>query len=86
MTKKMKNHSWYYAVLVTILVVGLILISLSGYNNQIQSVYIIMTAVLSFTWSLAHHYVHHQLHPNIVIEYALIMSLGVILSFFLFTA
>lgn len=86
MTKKSKNHYWYYSVLIIILVVGLMLISFSGYSRQTQSVYIIMTAVLSFTWSVLHHYTHHQLRPNVVIEYALIVSLGVVLSFFLATA
>lgn len=86
MMKNINKHFWYYLVSVTIFLVGLVLIVLTNYSHQLQSTFIIMTACLYFVWSLAHHYVHHQLHPKVVIEYALMATLGVLLSFFLFNA
>ena len=84
--KNIKKHFWHYIVYFIILGGGLQLVLLSKHDNGLQVMYIIMTAFLYFIWSMVHHYVHHQLHPKIVFEYILIISLGTLLSLFLFRA
>ena len=79
-----KTHFWYYTVSILIYTASLVLILSVSYNHKLQSLFVIMAAVFYFVWSLLHHYVHHELHTKVVVEYALIASLGVILSMFLF--
>lgn len=82
--KNFRVHFWYYMVSLIIFCTGLVLIMSVSYSHKLQSVFVIMVAVLYFVWSLLHHYVHHELHYRVVLEYALMASLGVVLSMFLF--
>ena len=84
--KNIKKHFWHYIVYFIIFAGGLQLVLLSKHDNGLQILYILMTAIFYFTWSMVHHYVHHQLHPKIVFEYILIISLGTLLALFIFRA
>jgi hypothetical protein len=84
MAKNINKHFWHYVVYSIIFGGGLQLILLSNHDRELQALYIVMTAILYFIWSMVHHYVHHELHPKVVFEYILIVILGTLLSLFLF--
>lgn len=85
MMTNIRRHLWYYSVTVLIFTLGLILIALNGSDNRLQALLITMTATCYFLWSLLHHYIHHELHLWVVIEYILFASLGIVLSLYLFS-
>jgi hypothetical protein len=85
MRADIRHHLWYYIVTVAIFSLGLVLIALNEQNSSLQALLIAMTATCYFTWSLLHHYIHHELHLWVVIEYILIALLGVVLSLYLFS-
>lgn len=84
MVTNIRHHLWYYIVTVIIFSLGLVLIALNDQNSSLQALLIAMTATCYFVWSLLHHYVHHELHLWVVIEYILFACLGVVLSLYLF--
>ena len=84
MIKNAKKHFWHYVVYAVIFAGGLQLVLLSKHEPRLQAMYIVLTTVLYFIWSLVHHYVHHQLHTKVIFEYVLVVVLGVLLSLFLF--
>jgi hypothetical protein len=85
MKANLKKHLSYYIVAIAIFAMGLVLIVLNNHDNRLQALLIAMTATCYFMWSLLHHYVHHELHPRVVIEYILMVVLGIVLSFYLFS-
>lgn len=85
MIANFRRHLWYYIVTICIFTLGLVLIAVNDHDSKLQALLIAMTATCYFTWSLLHHYVHHELHLRVVIEYILIASLGVVLSLYLFS-
>lgn len=84
--KHLREHIGHYLVHTLILGIGLVLVFLNKQTTDLALIYVFMTAMLYFTWSLVHHHINHQLHPRLVYEYVLIVTLGVVLSFFLFQA
>ena len=82
--KNFMDHFGHYFIYTLIFGGGLLLIFLNKQSTPIALSYLLITAVLYFTWSMVHHYVNHQLQPRVVVEYILIVTLGVVLSFFLF--
>ncbi len=85
MITDLRKHIWYYSSTLIIFGLGLTLIVLNNHDNKLQALIITMTATCYFIWSLLHHYVHHELHVRLVIEYILIACLGVVLSLYLFS-
>ena len=86
MMKNIHKHFWHYLVYFLIFGGGLSLLLFTKGNSSLQAMSIIMIAFLYFLWSMVHHYVHHQLHPRVVVEYILIVMLGTILILFLYGA
>ncbi|HWY79115.1 MAG TPA: hypothetical protein VNW29_02035 [Candidatus Sulfotelmatobacter sp.] len=84
MMKNLRKHFWHYLIYLVIFCGGLSLVLFSKGNTNLEATMIIMTAFIYFVWAMVHHYVHHQLHPRIVIEYILIIVLGTLLTLFLF--
>lgn len=84
MGKNLKKHALHYCVYALIFGVGLLLVLLNKQNTSLEAFFIFMIAILYFTWSMVHHYIHHDLHVRVVIEYILIVALGLVLSFYLF--
>lgn len=80
-----RKHLLYYIVSIMIFVVGLALIFFTAYDQRLQLSFVIMTSMIYFLWSFVHHYVHHELHTKVVVEYILIATLGIALSFMLFS-
>ncbi len=85
MIQDIRKHIWYYSSTLLIFGLGLALITLNSQSSKLQALIITMTATCYFIWSLLHHYVHHELHVRLVIEYILIACLGVVLSLYLFS-
>lgn len=85
MIANFKQHLWYYIVTIIIFSCGLVLIALNSHDAKLQAMLIPMTATCYFLWSLSHHYVHHELHLWVVIEYILFAMLGIVLSLYLFS-
>jgi hypothetical protein len=84
MIKNIKKHFLHYLVYLIIFGGGLVLILLTSGNSSLEALSILSVACFYFMWSIFHHHVHHRLHPQIVVEYGLIVLLGMILVLFLF--
>jgi hypothetical protein len=82
--KNIQKHFWHYLVYLLVFGTGLTLVVFAKGNAQLQAMFLMMTMFVYFLWAMVHHYVHHQLHPRIVVEYILIVSLGSLLLLFLF--
>jgi hypothetical protein len=83
--KHRKEHIWHYLMYGVIFGSGLTLVYMTRNNANVQAMFVVMTAILYFMWAMIHHYVHHDLHLRVVIEYILIVILGTLLSLFLFS-
>lgn len=84
MRKNIKKHFVHYLVYFAIFGGGLVLVLATRTNASTQALSIVIVGFLYFLWSMIHHYIHHQFNPRVVIEYILIVILGIILSLFLF--
>jgi hypothetical protein len=85
MITNFRRHIWYYLVTILIFGLGLTLIALNSEDTKTQAMLIPMTATCYFLWSLLHHYIHHELHLWVVVEYMLFAVLGIVLSLYLFS-
>lgn len=84
MLNNFKKHIRYYIAFSFVQILGLILIVLSAGNRQLQFGAILATTVFYFLFAIAHHMIDHDLNKKIVIEYALMGSLGLTVSLYLF--
>jgi hypothetical protein len=80
MKKTIHPHIWYYLSLSLLLILGCILVLISGNQPRLQATAIIMTAFFYAFWGIFHHVLHHNISAKIVIEYVLIASLGISLT------
>jgi hypothetical protein len=83
MLLNLKTHFWYYLSLIVIDTLGLILTAFLAYDHRMQLLVVIIMNILATSWALVHHYLEHDLHPKIVIEYVLFGTLGIAIAFFL---
>jgi hypothetical protein len=83
MYKKLKKHLGYYLSLSAILLLGLVLILLTGPNIKTQSLVILLTVFFYVLWGTLHQLINHELTHRIVIEYVLIGVLGLSIIFFM---
>ena len=82
MDYKTKRHFWYYTGLIIVLVSCLVLIFQSLHDlNLVMGVTIFMS-VFYVAWAILHHYIHHDVHAKIVVEYVLIGMLGISIVYF----
>lgn len=77
-----KNHRLYYFFLIAILMLGIFLFTISAPNRVFEAISIVTVGICYFFIGVIHHIQNHDLHPKIVIEYALIASLGITCVFF----
>lgn len=82
--KNLHKHFWHYIVYLAIFGVGLFAVLSSRGNSGMQEELLVIIAFLYFLWAMIHHYVHHQLTSRVVVEYALIVFLGILLLGFLY--
>lgn len=78
----LKEHLIYYAIAALIQLVGLVLITFYATTQEIQMSVVVLMTLVFVLWALAHHYFHHDLHPRVVIEYVLMGSVGITLTYF----
>jgi hypothetical protein len=62
---------------------GIFLFYISTPNRLLEALTVIAVATSYFFMGVIHHVQNHDFHPKIVIEYALIASLGIVCIFFL---
>lgn len=67
-----------YLILAIILIAGAFFYTIFGYNDHLQRNIIYATGGLYFLWSLHHHYRLGDLHLSIIIEYLVIILLGLV--------
>ncbi len=82
MTDQFHKHIAYYIGLGMVLLLGLPLLALTGFNKAFQISVVILLALFYVLWGLLHHYMHHDLHTKIVLEYIVMAALGVSIVFF----
>lgn len=79
MVSDIHEHPGHYAVLAVWFSLGLILLTLGRFNHTIQSQVLVLIALGYLVWGLVHHYLLHDLHVKIVLEYILFAALVMIL-------
>ncbi|MBI1871935.1 hypothetical protein HYS10_00795 [Candidatus Collierbacteria bacterium] len=76
MIGKPLRHLGHYILLLTIMLVGIVLVLLTGKNLSLQTGVVIFLALSYFTWGLFHHALEKELHLEIILEYILFAALG----------
>ncbi len=76
---EIKTHIFEYLLLTTIAVFFIFLISLFKGDRLSQFIIMVFFAITYLLWGVIHHTIHRTLHVKIVIEYILIVALGIFL-------
>jgi len=84
MIDNIHKHFWHYIVYFLIFGTGLLAVLFATGKSDLQATLIVMTGFAYFLWAMVHHYVNHELHPRVVVEYILVVVLGSVLILFLF--
>lgn len=71
----------HYISLLGILLFGFGGLILFSYDRSFQEVVAIATAASYICWGLVHHYLHKDLHLEVVVEYVAVASLGLVILF-----
>ncbi|HJY98781.1 MAG TPA: hypothetical protein VJ227_03635 [Patescibacteria group bacterium] len=71
----------HYMLLGGILLAGFAGLVLFSYDIKFQAAVAIATAVSYTTWGIVHHYIHRDLHPEVIVEYAAVSLLGLVILF-----
>lgn len=79
--KKVTKHLKHYLPLIGVLIIGGVGFFIFGYDRQFQGAIVISSALSYFVWGLIHHYLHRDLHIQVVLEYLAIAILGVVVVF-----
>lgn len=79
-----RQHLLYYSTMTGLQVLGFFLVLDAAPRIGVQMVLVVVTSIIYFFWALLHHYLHHDLHRKIVLEYMLVGLLGITVSFFVF--
>lgn len=82
MTQQFHKHIGYYIGLGVVLLLGLPLLALTGFDKAFQMSVMVLLAFFYVLWGLLHHHMHHDLHTKIVLEYIVMAALGVSIVFF----
>lgn len=78
-----KKHWLYYSILLVLEGIGLILLSLSAYDKPLQLTIVMIMTIVYVLSAIIHHYLTHDVHTKIVVEYLLMGALGISITFFL---
>ena len=71
----------HYLVLFGILLAGFAGLILFSYDNKFQNAVALATAASYVSWGIVHHYVHKDLHLEVILEYIAVATVGVIILF-----
>jgi hypothetical protein len=75
--KEIKKKPFEYIILLIYFIVGFVFYILVG-DNQARRWIVYSVGVLYFCWSLYHHYQRGDLQLSIVVEYLLIILIGIV--------
>lgn len=81
-TKKLLPHRSYFLFELIILLVGFIVMGFFSFSVTVQFMILIFILVFYMSFGLIHHYINHDLHARIVLEYVLISA--IVLGAFMF--
>ena len=68
----LRQHLFYYASMTALQLLGFFLVLDAAPRISLQMLLVVVTSIVYFLWAILHHYVHHDLHRKIVLEYMLI--------------
>ena len=77
--KEIKRHPFEFAVLFTILILGILSFFYFNFDHHYQRRIIYLTGGTYFLWSLFHHYRRGDLEFSLVVEYLLIALFATLL-------
>ncbi len=80
MKKDLKKHFSHYFSLIGICFATLVGFFVFSYDKNFQFAIITAFCVSYFVWGLVHHTIHKNLSLQIMIEYAVIASLGFVIG------
>jgi hypothetical protein len=75
------KHLPHYLILFGILLAGFFGLALFGYDRNFQVAVAFATAASYVAWGISHHYLHDDLHFEVVVEYAIVAALGLVILF-----
>jgi hypothetical protein len=75
------RHLPHYTSLVAILLAGTILFIIFSYSSYLEAAIAISLALSYVTWGIIHHYLHHDLHFSVFVEYVAVAALGLVIIF-----
>lgn len=73
------KHLPHYLSLIGILAAAAWGIAFFSYDRLLQISISVGLALAYVSWGVVHHYLHRDLHLSVIIEYALIASLGLVI-------
>lgn len=82
MIAKVKSHKVYYLLLAGMQVIGFILVLFARGDKKLELAYIVISTIFYLVWALVHHYIHHDLHTKVVLEYTVMSALGITVMYF----
>ena len=75
------KHIGHYFPIILILLVGVGGFVYFSYDRFVRFILVIALALSYLIWGVAHHYIHKDLSPSIVLEYVAYAVLGVVVVF-----
>lgn len=84
MKETIHRHLLYYSIFIGCEFMGLILLLFTAGDKGLQLLVVLSMTLFYLFWTIMHQYIHHNLTFKIVVEYVLIGTLGLALSWFLF--
>lgn len=79
--KTFLKHVPYYTPLVGIFIAGALGFALFSYDRVFQVAISIAIALSYIIWGLVHHLIHKDLYWEVVVEYLVVASLGLVILF-----
>jgi hypothetical protein len=79
--KTFAKHLSHFMVLFGILLAGFAGMILFSYDKNFQEAIAIATASSYASWGIVHHYLHNDLHFEVIIEYIVVALFGLIVLF-----
>ena len=79
--KHFAKHLSHYLVLFGILLAGFAGLILFSYDKNFQFAVALATGTSYVFWGMIHHYIHKDLHLEVIVEYAAVALLGLVILF-----
>ena len=76
MTSKSLRHLSHYIVFLTIMMVGLVAMIVSGRSTLTHTIILVLLSLGYFVWGVVHHLLEKDLHLEVVLEYFIMGLLG----------